>query len=175
MRLASLILGAAIVVAAGASAAQQVSDCAVISRLAGSWNGRGSLQRTLSAEPEAVRCRLRFDWRPSTRIMTSTMECKGIDLEFKLWGSISVSATRGELTGAFFGSEGITNVTASGRCEASALALQLKENKPKADAPVSSDLTIALSDNGSTLSNLLEMRDPVSGRIWRSLSISFTR
>jgi len=175
-RLVTLTLAAPIIVATGAAGvAQQANDCAVISRLAGSWTGRGNLQRTASADPEPVRCRLSFDWRPSSRIMSSTMECRGIDLDFKLWGSVSVVAPGDKLKGAFFGSEGVTNVNANGQCRPAALVLRLKENNPKPGTPVSSDLTIALSDDGGTLTNLLETRDPDTGRKWQTMSISFKR
>lgn len=103
------------------------------------------------------------------------MDCRGIDLDFKLWGSISVAAQGGKLKGGFYGSGGITNTTASGQCGASELALLLKEISPKPGAPVASNLTIALSGDGSLLTNLLETRDPGSGRAWRSMSISFNR
>lgn len=174
--LVSLILAAPIVITGTTPGmAQQVSDCAVLARLAGNWTGRGSIQRSRGAEPEPVRCRLRFEWRPSSRIVSSTMDCRGIDLDFKLWGSISVLASGGKLKGAFYGAEGTTNVTASGRCRGAALMLRLKEIKPKAATPVSSDLTITLSGDGGTLTNLLEIRDPASGDKWRSMWISFKR
>jgi len=175
-KLASLMLAAPIIVAAAAAGmAQQAGDCVVISRLAGNWTGRGNLQRTASADPEPLRCRLSFDWRPSSKIMSSTMDCRGIDLDFKLWGSISVVAPGSKLKGAFFGSEGITDVTANGQCRPAALVLRLTENKPKPGKPVSSDLTLALSGDGGTLTNLLETRDPGTGRKWQTMSISFKR
>lgn len=175
-RLASSILAAAIVIAGVVPGmAQGAGGCAVVARIAGSWTGGGSVQRSPGADPDPVRCRLRIEWRDATRVMKSTLDCRGIDLDFKLWGSINVSASGGRLMGAFVGTEGLQSVTARGQCRGAALMLQLKAVEPKPGAPVSSDFTITLSPDGNTLTNLIQTRLPGSQDKWRSLSISFKR
>ncbi|MHA1537098.1 MAG: hypothetical protein ACTSUD_06055 [Alphaproteobacteria bacterium] len=174
-RLAWLFVSAPLAVAGAGALAQRADDCAVLARLAGNWSGRGTLQRKAGAEPEAVRCRLKIDWRGPSRVMSSEMDCRGIDLDFKLWGSIGARGPQGKLKGAYFGSEGLVNVTASGHCRPLSLELSLKEVKPKPGAPVSSTLTIALSEDGAALKNLLDVLDPDTGARWRSISISFKR
>jgi hypothetical protein len=150
-------------------------DCSVLARIDGSWMGRGSLQRYLVSGTEPVRCRFDTSWAAAQRQLTHRLDCRGVDGDLSFAGSIGVSGQDGALSGSLTGSQGLDDGKLEGWCEARSVRLHLTGRNPTTGEPVEGDLTIAVGEEGESLVQTLQARDPESGEVYPALSLTLTR
>lgn len=173
-RVAAMLLVAAAICGSEPVAAR-ADDCAMFKRIAGAWTGTGELRRAQDAEAAPLRCRLTVSWWPATRTMTSTLDCRGIDIDFKLWSSVSETASDGRLAGAMTGSQGFDGAQAEGRCEGGRVTLHLRSRSGTTGKVATGDLTIALSADGRRLTNTVVATGAATRPALPALSIRFER
>jgi hypothetical protein len=171
---AAMLLVAAALFGENALAAP-ADGCGMFKRIAGAWAGTGKLRRAQDAEAAPLRCHLTIAWWPATRTMTSTLDCRGIDLDFKLWSSISEAAPDGRLAGAMTGSQGFGGAQAEGRCERGRVTLHLRSRAGTTGDVATGDLTIALSADGRRLTNTVVATGAATRPALPALSIRFER
>ena len=171
--LLALLLGLALVSGHGAEA--QTPDCAVLERLAGTWIGRGSLQRHLLSGTEPLRCRLDSDWKAAHAELISRWDCRGVDGDLTFAGALAETGSGSRVSGTLEASQGLEAGVLAGRCETDAVALDLSGWNPTTRDPVAASLTISLSEDDRTLTTTIEARDPDSGEWFTALTIRFVR
>jgi hypothetical protein len=159
----------------GNALAAPTDGCGVFRRITGTWTGTGELRRAGDANAAPLRCRLTVAWWQATRTMTSTLDCRGIDLDFKLWSSISVVEPDGHLAGAMTGSQGFDGAAVKGRCEGGRVRLHLSSRAGTTGEVATGDLTIALSADGRRLINTVVSVGSATRPALPALSIRFER
>jgi hypothetical protein len=159
----------------GNALAAPADGCGMFKRIAGAWTGTGELRRTGDVDAAPLRCRLTIAWWQATRTMTSTLDCRGIDLDFKLWSSISVKEPEGHLAGAMTGSQGFDGAQVKGWCEGGRVRLHLSSRAGTTGEVATGDLTIALSADGRRLTNTVVSTGSTTRPALPALSIRFER
>jgi len=175
LRRVAAMLFVAAAISGSEPVAARADDCAMFKRIAGAWTGTGKLHRQGDADAAPLRCRLTVAWWPATRTMTSTLDCRGIDLDFKLWSSISETEPDGRLAGAMTGSQGFDGAHLEGRCEGGRVTLHLRSRPGTTGKIATGDLTIALSADGRRLTNTVVATGAPTRPMLPALSIRFER
>ncbi|MCC0014747.1 MAG: hypothetical protein H7A14_09800 [Sinobacteraceae bacterium] len=166
-RLAAVLMLAGAMSASGARAADDY-----FASVAGNWSGNGTYKDHATSKGEAFRCKMQLGWNGPTQTMAISFDCRGIDRAAHITGSLRRAS--GGVSGSVTANPDNRRFAVTGSQSGNRLALALKESNPKEGRPTPVAMDLSLS-GGKTINWNLRSRDPMTGREFTSLSITYKR
>lgn len=155
----------------GEPARANPKEAAFLKRLAGAWQGRGRLRRSLKDNTEPVSCRL--DNKVEGLALKMSYNCLGFDLHFGSVGTLVFNPKDKSYRGVWYVTGQSGEATGRGRRTGNVLRLNMIGRHPKTGKPVKSIFKVRVS--GNTLVNEITAKDLDTGRNFKVLSIRLKR
>lgn len=157
--------------AMSASDARAAGD--YFAEVAGNWAGNGTYKDHATSKGEAFRCKMQLGWSGPTQTMAISFDCRGIDRAAHITGSLRRTSGN-SVSGSVTANPDKRAFTVNGNQNGNQLSLALQERNPKEGRPTPVAMDLALS-GGNTINWNLRSRDPMTGRVFTSLSITYNR
>lgn len=157
----------------GAQPAAAQDGASFLERLAGAWQGRGTVRRSAGAAAEPVSCRFSGARENGAATLSMRYICLGIDLKVETTGALQ-NAGNGRYTGWWHTVGAPRRAEGAGARSGDRLRLSLDGVHPETSEPMRSELVFDLNGQ-ATFDNHLDAVDPKTGATFRAFSATFRR